>query len=146
MPRWKITEQIVRLSKDGEFFDDNWMDYNSIFQYMPDPTPWDSNRPIRFEDVDLWEVIAETGGPVGVYAAYQPYDEYYIVTKQWSLWQEFEGYMANERLEKFLRENKIPYPKTNNSPTPASRKVIEKKLIITNNFKTNNIMEGNAKS
>ena len=146
MPRWKTSEQILIPSKDGEFFDDNWMNYNSIFQYIPPSPPWISDRNIRFEDVDLWEVISEMSGPVGVYCAWCPYEEYYIVTKQWSLWQEFEGYMANERLEKFLRENKIPYPRTNNSPTPASHKVIEKKLIITNNFKINNIMEGNAKS
>jgi hypothetical protein len=110
LPRWKTTEQILNLSKDGEFFDENWMNYNSIFQYMPEPLPWDGNRPIRFEDVDLWEVITEMSGPVGVYAAYQPHAEYYIVTQNWRVVTEFEGWMANERLEDFLIANNIPYP------------------------------------
>lgn len=38
MPRWKTSEQILNLPKDGEFFDENWMNYNSIFQYIP-PSP-----------------------------------------------------------------------------------------------------------
>jgi hypothetical protein len=134
MPRWKVTEQILNLSKDGEFFDENWMNYDRIWQYAPEPIPWDSTRPIRFEDVDLWEVITEMSGPIGVYAAYQPYDEYYVVTKNWKVWQEFEGWMANERLEQFLINNNIPYPASNKSITPPENQVVEKKLIIPNNF------------
>ena len=134
MPRWKATEQIINLHKDGEVFDENWMNYDSIFQYMPKQIPWDGNRPIRFEDVDLWEVITEMSGPIGVYAAYQPYAEYYIVTRHWKVWQEFEGYMANERLEQFLINNNIPYPRTNISPTPPEQRQVETKLILPNSF------------
>ena len=134
MPRWKVTEQIVNLSKDGEFFDENWMNYDSIFQYAPEPIPWDAPRPIRFDDVDLWEVITEMSGPIGVYAAYQPYAEYYVVTSGWRVIAEFGGYMANERLEQYLAANNIPYPKTNISPTPPEDRIVEKKLILPNNF------------
>lgn len=115
MPRWKTTENILYLSKDGEYFDDNWMNYDLIWQYAPEPIPWDGERPIKFEDVDLWEVITEESnmdGLYGVYAAYQPYEEYYIVTHKWQIVAEFEGQKANERLEKFLIEKKISYPKT----------------------------------
>ena len=101
---------------------------------MPKQIPWDGNRPIRFEDVDLWEVITEMSGPIGVYAAYQPYAEYYIVTRHWKVWQEFEGYMANERLEQFLINNNIPYPRTNISPTPPEQRQVETKLILPNSF------------
>jgi hypothetical protein len=134
MPRWKVTEQILNLSKDGEFFDEDWMNYDRIWQYAPEPMPWDGTRPIRFEDVDLWEVISEMSGPIGVYGAYQPHAEYYIVTKNWTVWQEFEGWMANERLEKFLILNNILYPKTNKSPTTPDQQIVEKKLIIPNSF------------
>lgn len=134
MPRWKVTEQILNLSKDGEFFDENWMNYDRIWQYAPEPIPWDGNRPIRFEDVDLWEVISEMSGPIGVYAAYQPYAEYYVVTSGWKVVAEFEGWLANERLEQFCIANGIHYPKTNNSPTPPENRVVEKKLILPNNF------------
>lgn len=73
-------------------------------------------------------------GPIGVYGAYLPYAEYYVVTKNWAIWQEFGGYMANERLEQFLIQNNIPYPKAKSSPTPPQDRVVEKKLILPNNF------------
>jgi len=137
MPRWKTTENILNLHKDGEFFDENWMNYDRIWQYAPEPVPWDGNRPMRFEDVDLWEVIAEQSsgwGFVGVYAAYLPYDEYYVVTRAWSIWQEFEGWMANERLEQFLIQNNIHYPQSNKSITPPENRVVEKKLVLPTDF------------
>lgn len=134
MPRWKVTEQILNLSKDGEFFDENWMNYDRIWQYAPEPIPWDAPRPIRFEDVDLWEVITEMSGPIGVYASYQPYAEYYVVTNGWRVVAEFEGFMANERLEQYLIANNIPYPQTSFSPTPPEQRVVEKKLILPNSF------------
>lgn len=134
MPRWKATEQIINLRKDGEYFDENWMNYDRIWQYAPEPVPWDGTRPIRFEDVDLWEVITEISGPIGVYAAYMPYAEYYVVTRNWAVWQEFEGWMANERLEQFLIQNNIPYPQSHSSPTPPEQRVVEKTLILPNNF------------
>lgn len=124
--RWKTTEQIINLHRDGEVFDENWMNYDSIFQYMPDPTPWTEARPPRVDEIDIWEVIMEMTGPVGVYAAYQPHAELYIVTREWRIVQEFSGWNANQRLENFLIANNIPYPKGPDSP----EKDYEKKLII----------------
>lgn len=134
MPRWKTTENILHLNKDGEFFDENWMNYDRIWQYAPEPVPWDGERPIRFEDVDLWEVISEMSGPVGVYGAYQPYAEYYVITSGWRVVAEFEGWMANERLEQYLIANNIHYPQTKKSPTPLEQQVVEKKLFIPGGF------------
>jgi myo-inositol catabolism protein IolC len=135
--RWKTTEQILHLNKDGEYWDDNWMNYDSVRQWAPRPIPWKSDRPIRFEDVDLWEVISEESnmnGLIGVYAAYHPYAEYYVVTHRWSIIREFEGWMANERLEQFLIEYNVNYPHTDKSPTPPQNQVVEKKLIIANDM------------
>ena len=129
MPRWKTTENILHLSKDGEYFDENWMNYDRIWQYAPKEIPWDGDRPIRFEDVDLWEVITEMSGPIGVYAAYMPYAEYYVVTAHWKVVAEFEGPRANERLEAFLKENNIPYPYTPNAPDPKTWQVDTKSII-----------------
>lgn len=130
MPRWKTTQNLLSVKNDGEFYDDNWMNYDRIWQYMPEPIPWDGNREIRFEDVDIWEVILEESGPLGVYAAWQPYAEYYVVMRHWTIVEEFVGYMANERLEQYLIAHNIQYSRTENSPTPMKNKVIEKKLII----------------
>lgn len=134
MPRWKTTENILSLSKDGEFFDENWMNYDHLWQYAPQPIMWNEKRPIKFEDVDLWEVITELSGPFGVYAAYQPYAEYYIVMIRWSLFAEFQGKNANSDLEKFLITNKIPYPKTDNNDQNKEFFDVDKKLIISNKF------------
>lgn len=116
MPQWKTTENILHPSKDGEYFNENWMNYDRIWQYAPKEIPWDGDRPIRFEDVDLWEVITEMSGPIGVYAAYMPYAEYYVVTANWKIVAEFEGPQANERLEEFLKANNIPYSYTSTPP------------------------------
>lgn len=99
--------------RDGEYFDENWMNYNKISQYAPPIIPWDAPRPIKFEDVDLWEVVTEESngnGLIGVYAAYMPWAEYYIVTHRWTVVAEFEGWKANKRLEEFLIKHNIPYP------------------------------------
>ena len=116
MPRWKTTENILSLSKDGEYFDENWMNYDSISQYAPPIVEWNSARPMRIEDVDLWEVITEQSGPVGVYAAYMPFGELYVVTSGWRVIAEFEGWNANKRLEEYLITNNIPYPKGSDVP------------------------------
>ena len=111
MPRWKITEQILNPLKEGEYFDENWMNYDYIFQYAPEPIPWNENRQMKSEDVDIWEIITEMSGPIGVYAAWCPYDELYIVTNKRSVEQEFSGWNANKRLEDYLIQQRIPYPK-----------------------------------
>lgn len=134
MPRWKSTPQILALKNDGEHFDENWMNFDRISQYAPPIIEWNADRPMRVEDVDLWEVITEMSGPIGVYAAYMPYGELYIVTKNWSIAAEFSGWRANERLEQYLIAHNIPYPKTEHSPTPPEQRVVEKKLILQNNF------------
>jgi hypothetical protein len=127
MPRWKSTEQILNLSKDGEHFDDNWMNYDRISQYAPPIVEWNSDRPMRIEDVDLWEVITEQSGPVGVYAAYMPFGELYVVTSGWRVVAEFTGWNANGRLEEYLIANSIPYPKGSDVPVAD---FVSKKLLI----------------
>lgn len=126
MPRWKATEQILHLSKDGEIFDPDWMNYDRIFQYMPDPTPWTAARPPRVDEIDVWEVITEMTGPVGVYAAWQPHAELYVVTRGWRIVAEFSGWNANGRLEQYLIQNSIPYPKGPDAPVAphAARMIV----------------------
>lgn len=102
MPRWKSTEQIINLSKDGELFDENWMNYHSIYHYMPNPTKWKENRLIKFEDVDIWEVIAEITGPISIYAAWQPYAPYFVVIKNWTIEKEFWGTEGEQRLHQYM--------------------------------------------
>ena len=127
MPRWKATTQILDPSKDGEYFDENWMNYDRISQYAPPIIEWTGDRPMQVEDVDLWEVITEQSGPVGVYAAYMPFGELYVVTSDWRVVAEFTGWNANGRLEEYLIANSIPYPKDNDVPVAD---FVSKKLLI----------------
>ncbi len=110
MLRWKATQHLLGWRQDGEVFDPNWMDYDTV--QTPPSVPWSKSRPIRFEDVDVWEVICEESGPIGVYAAWCPYAEYYIVLKFWSIVAEFGGPNANARLEQYLIREGIQYPRS----------------------------------
>lgn len=109
MPRWKTTEQILNVSKDGEFFDENWMNYDSLYQYIPPNPIWKENREIKFEDVSIWEVICEWSGLSGVYASWCPYAHYFIVLENWKIIHEFRGKKGEKMLQKYLKEKKISF-------------------------------------
>jgi hypothetical protein len=83
--RFKSTQNIF---KDfGEVFEQSWMDSNKVG--MPPKTEWDYSRQLQIEDVDIWEVIYEQGGAVGVYAAWSPYAEFYMIRTGWQ--KEIQG-------------------------------------------------------
>ena len=84
--RFKSTQNIF---KDlGEVFEQSWMDSDKIG--MPPKTDWDYSRQLQIEDIDIWEVIYEQGGGVGVYAAWSPYAEFYMIRTGWQ--KEADGY------------------------------------------------------
>ena len=101
MGRFKESKNLLSLNCDDDTFT------------APPFVPWTSGRLMRFEDVDVWEVICEQSGPIGVYAAAMPYGEMYVVMKNWSIAEEFSGPLANSMLEAYLIKNKIPYPRIN---------------------------------
>lgn len=127
MPRWRETGQIIRLDRYDEVFDDNWMNYDRVWKYAPPSPDWTAARPMRIEDVDIWEIITEVSGPVGVYAAWCPYGELYMVTNRGALVREFSGWRANERLERYLVANGIPYPRS--SEPPVDREYASKLIV-----------------
>jgi hypothetical protein len=109
--RFKTTQNIFKDLK--EYFDENWMDSDTII--LPPKTEWDYKRPMRIEDVNIWEVIYEQGGSVGVYAAYDPYAEFYMIRVGWFL--EAQGYGAEvyygqgamKKVMQRMTELNIPY-------------------------------------
>ncbi len=109
--RYKTTQNIF---KDfGEYFDENWMNSDKVI--TPPKTKWDYKRSMQIEDVNLWEVIYEQGGAVGVYASWDPYAEFYMIRVGWFLEQ--QGYGAEvyygpgsmKKVIKRMNELKIPY-------------------------------------
>lgn len=80
MPFFKTTHNIF---KDyGEVFDPNWMDSDTLI--LPPRTFWDYSRPMTVEDVDIWELIYEASGGIGVYASWSPYAEFYMLKHHWT--------------------------------------------------------------
>ena len=77
MPTFKSTYNILTKQDEDEVFDPNWMDSPELV--LPPTKEWDYKRPLTVEDVDIWEVLHEQGGGYGVYAAWLPYAEFYMV-------------------------------------------------------------------
>jgi hypothetical protein len=115
MPFFKTTKNI--LVDHGEYFDPNWMDSDELV--LPPKQDWPYDREIKIDDVDIWEVIGEWGN-VGIYAAWHPYAEFYIIKPNYTLTaagyliEEFYGPRASQRLTQRakhfgvdLKQNKI---------------------------------------
>ena len=78
MPLFKSTYNILKKQDEDEVFDPNWMDSNKLV--LPPSISWDYKREMTIDDVDIWEVLAESSMAKGVYAAWQPYAEFYLIT------------------------------------------------------------------
>ena len=112
MPFFKTTENIIKDNQ--EYFDSNWMDSDKVI--LPPSQPWDYKRDMQIEDVDIWEVIYEIG-TVGVYAAWQPHAEFYMIKPPWD-WLEkgwgletYYGKLASEQVYHRMSEFGIKIPK-----------------------------------
>ena len=109
--RFRTTQNIFNDME--EYFDPNWMDSNKLI--LPPKTDWDYKRPMKIEDVNVWEVIYEQGGAVGVYASWDPYAEFYMIRVGWLLEQQgygFETYYgpgSMKQVTERMEEMDIPY-------------------------------------
>lgn len=81
MPFFKTTKNILTTPWEDELHDDNWFD--KPFLTLPPTKEWDYSREPSIEDIDIWEVIYEASGGIGLYAAWLPYCEYYMLTTGW---------------------------------------------------------------
>jgi hypothetical protein len=78
MPFFKTTHNILFKPDEDESYDENLFD--APFLTLPETLDWSYEREMKIEDVELWEVIAQRGGNFGIYAAWKPYAEFYLVT------------------------------------------------------------------
>ncbi len=81
MPFFKSTYNILKRPDDDEVYNENWMDSDKLV--LPPCIAWDYQRELNIDDVDIWEVIYEQSGGIGVYAAWLPYAEFYMITAGW---------------------------------------------------------------
>jgi hypothetical protein len=93
----------------GEYFDPNWMDKDTV-TYPPSPK-WVGPKEIQFEDVDIWEVIVESGRGK-VYASWCPHAEFFMLLipfkNGWGT-ESIEYYWSEKELIKRLDELQVPY-------------------------------------
>ena len=112
MPFFKTTTNIMK--DNDEYFDSNWMDSDKM--KLPPNQQWPYDREMQIEDVDLWEVIWESGS-VGVYAAWQPHAEFYMIKPPWQMvekgWgmETYYGPMASEKVAARMKEFNVNLPK-----------------------------------
>jgi hypothetical protein len=78
MPAFKSTYNILTKQDEDEVFNHNWMDSDKVV--TPPRVEWDYSRELTIDDIDIWEVLHEQGGGWGVYAAWCPYAEFYLIT------------------------------------------------------------------
>jgi hypothetical protein len=78
MPSFRSTYNILTKYDEDEVFNENWMDSDTII--LPPKTEWTYDREMIVEDVDIWEIIYEASGGIGVYAAWAPFAEFYMLT------------------------------------------------------------------
>jgi hypothetical protein len=77
MPFFKSTYNIFKRPDEDEVFNPNWMDSDKLV--LPPSTPWDYQREMTIDDVDIWEVLYEASMGVGIYVSWQPYAEFYMI-------------------------------------------------------------------
>jgi len=64
---------------------------SAIPAIVPDKIEWHGIRDMKINDVEIWEQIYYQGGNIGIYAAWNPYGELYMITYNLYLDTEF-GY------------------------------------------------------
>lgn len=78
---FKTTKNILKFTDEDELYDPNWMDSNKVI--LPPSIEWDYKREMKIEDVDIWQVLYQSGGGIGIYAAWNPFAEFYMITSGW---------------------------------------------------------------
>lgn len=106
MPFFKTTQNI--FLDNSEYFDPNWMDSDTLV--LPPKVDWDYKTELKIENVDLWEVLWMSGGGNGVYAAWNPYAELYMITISNSIDSIFYGKNASKMTKKRALELGIILP------------------------------------
>jgi len=80
MPLLKSTYNILTKYDEDELRKTKWSERTPEMDNKLIPPQWDYNREMKIEDVELWEIIQENSGGFGIYAAWLPYAEFYMIT------------------------------------------------------------------
>jgi hypothetical protein len=75
MPVFKTIQSIFNTPWDMEIDDNSQVSVN----HLPPKIIWDKEKQININDVTMWEQIYYKTGEIGIYAAWNPYGELYII-------------------------------------------------------------------
>jgi hypothetical protein len=67
------------LKTFAEILDTPWQDLDNVGSTTLDNSQWHYIREMQIDDVTLWEQIYYKGGHIGIYAAWDPYAEFYLL-------------------------------------------------------------------
>jgi hypothetical protein len=76
MPIFKTTEEV---------FSKEWRDSASFNMTPPATYEWNLDRKIIIEDIERWEQIYYSFGDLGIYSAWRPKSEFYIIVHDFFL-------------------------------------------------------------
>jgi len=79
MHQFKSTYNILVKQDEDEVFRKEWFESDKVC--LPPSKKWDYARELQIEDVNIWEVICEGSNGLGLYASWDPYAEFFLVTK-----------------------------------------------------------------
>lgn len=117
MPFFKSNKDIFLEPWNEEVFNENWMDSNTLILPSGGPNDlnnkWDYKRELSVEDIEIWEQIYYQGGGLGLYAAWLPYAEFYMITKHLFMYlndgiETFYGELASKKAYKRAIELGMP--------------------------------------
>jgi hypothetical protein len=102
---FKTTKDIFEPWND-ELWSDNLLDSSSV--QHPPSIEWDYSRELQIEDIDIWEVLYAASGGLGVYAAWLPYAEFYLIRAGWDseLKNGFETYYGPNATSQVIKRSK----------------------------------------
>lgn len=107
-PAFRTLNDITKSGWEEPIFDPN-----SIL--LPSKTSWNNDKDISIEDVKVWEQIYFHKGTVGIYAAWDPYADFYIIVYNLFLGnelsiEEFKGLDAENQVFSKAKDLGIDLP------------------------------------
>jgi len=98
MSVFKTTEDIFK-------FPWNYENYDPV-TFPPDFIEWDYNSTLTISQVSAWEQIYYEPGNFGIYAAWNPYAEYYIIVYDLfpAATEEYYGYDSQHKVKQRAQE------------------------------------------
>jgi hypothetical protein len=110
--RFKNTNNIFGID---EHFDKKWHNDPDRLVLPPGGPDdknnwWDYSRELKIEDIDIWEILYEASGWKGVYAAWLPYAEFYLIrlgfheAQKGNPWETYYGPGAQHKVMRRMKE------------------------------------------